>query len=155
MRFGWAGHLFQNIQVLPGHDFGAHEVEDSTGAALRPGTNAGEHLLAEGQAQVPGQDASGLAKTLCIQRPTGIGMQGAELAVHAGTATARVRSVDDVIVDEGRGLEQFEGGACLDDRGVVGSAPGSTPAPVAKQSPHPLPTGDQGLDGINKNKGCR
>ena len=146
------GDLFEDVQVLAGHHFGAHQVEDQPCPAAGGGPVAdfGEGFLAEGQAQVAGQDGGRVAEPFAVQRPALGLVQFAEAAVDAGAAPAGVRAVDDVVVDQGRGLEQLQGRAGRDDLAGAGLAAGAAPAPVAHERPQPLSARDQVGDGAHQ-----
>ena len=74
-------------------------------------------------------------------RQRGVGVDGVELDVHGLLAPAGGGAVHHVVVDEGEGVEQLEGGTGVDDRGVVGRAAGSDERPVAEGRSQPLAAG--------------
>ena len=118
------GDFFQDVQILPGHHFGAHQVEDQPRRAAGGGTvsDFSEGFLAEGQAEVTGQDGGRVAEPLTVQRPALGLVQFAEAAVHAGAAPAGIRAVNDVVMDQGCGLEQLQGRARRHHLGRAGLA---------------------------------
>ena len=58
--------------------------------------------------------------------------------VRGRRSPAHRRAVHHVVVDEGEGLQQLEGGAGVDDAGVVGVAARADEAPVAERRAQPL-----------------
>ena len=68
----------------------------------------------------------------------------------AGRPRRGRRAVHDVVVDQGEGVEQLEGGAGVDHRGVVRVAAGADVGPVAERRPQPLAAGhDQVGHGVD------
>ncbi len=126
------GHLFQDVQVLPRHHLGPHEVEDQPRPASRGRLLADvrEGLLAEGQAQVAGQDGCGVAEPFAVQGPALGLVELAEAAVDAGAAAPGVGPVDDVVVDQRGGLEELQGRPCGDHLARPSASP---PAPRQPQ----------------------
>ena len=70
-------------------------------------------------------------------------MQFAEAPVNAGTAPPGIGTINDVVVDQGGGLEQLQGAPGGDHLTGAGSAAGAAPAPVAHQRAEPFAAGDQ------------
>ena len=143
-----------DVQVLPGHDLGAHRGEDLPCGRGRVRGDArggvGEELFREGQAHVPGEDGRADPEVGGVRGPPGVAVQGLENAVHTGLAAARVRAVQDVVVDQRRGLEKFEGrrGGHGD---VVRHGPASrAPAPVAQQCAQALAAAREVLDRVHE-----
>jgi hypothetical protein len=89
--------------------------------------DVGEGFLAEGQAEVAGQNGGGVAEAFAVQGPALGLVELAEPAVYARSAAAGVRPVDDVVVDQGCRLEQLKRGACCDDVLRRGGAARSAP----------------------------
>ena len=149
------GDLPLHVQVLADHHLRAHEVEHGPGPRRARRGRAGEQLLAPGQAQVPGEDRGRHPEGGPVQGPAVLGVQGLEAAVDAGRAAAGVGAVDDVVVDQGGGLEELEGRPGTDHRGVLRVAARRPPAPVAQPRTQPLAPGGEPGDGLQQRQRVR
>jgi hypothetical protein len=147
-----AARLLEEVQVLPGHQLGAHHVVDGLAASDRVVREASgqQDLVRPRQAQVAEQDGRPDAEALRRPEPLGAAVHAGEATVRGGQAAARVGAVHHVVVDEGAGLEEFQRGGCTEGRIVVGSvARGTAKAPVAEGGPQPLPAGKEGGECID------
>ena len=70
-------------------------------------------------------------------------------AVGGGAAAAGVAVVHDVVVEQGRGLEELHRGGGLEG-GLVGTAPGGHVAPGEEPRPEALAALHEGLDGLRQ-----
>ena len=66
-------------------------------------------------------------------------MAGGEVDVDGRPPPAQARPVHHVVVEEGEGVEQLQGGAGVDHRRVGRVAAGADEGPVAERRPEPLP----------------
>jgi hypothetical protein len=117
--------LLEDVEVLAEGDLGAHQVElgaraGRAGAVLERPLGVGEDLVRPHEEQVAEQDRGGAAELVAGARPAAGRVHPGEAPVRRGRASTGVGVVDDVVVDEGRRVEQLEPGA--DARDGVGAA---------------------------------
>ncbi len=105
---------------------------------------ATQQLVGPAQQQVAEQDRGGGAVLLGVAAPAGVTVLGLEAAVRRGPAAAGVGGVHQVVVDQGTGVQQLEGGACADE-GVLVAQVGAYGAvsPVAEGRAEPLASRDR------------
>ena len=125
--------LFEQIEVLTGHEFGAHLVIDGLASADRVEGQAAvdEHLVSPGQTQVSDENRRSDAEALRRSEPFGAAMKRGEASMCGRQPAPGVRPVHDVIVDERTRLEELQRGRSGECLGGVGTAC-APPAPVAK-----------------------
>ncbi len=104
--------LLANVKILPIGDFDHHPVEQRQGAESR--ALFGSECFLEafgggGEKKISGNDRSRPPEFAAIAEPAVGGVERAECGVGRGLSSAQGRVVDDVVVDEGACLEQFEG----------------------------------------------
>ena len=104
---------------------GAHLAEQHVGVDVGQVADEDRHALAVATVLAP--PAAGLVLTAELD----VGRRGA----------GGVGSVHDVVVHQGEGVEQLEGGPGVDDAGIVRVAPGTHEGPVAERRPQALPAG--------------
>src|SRR5205085_6065754 len=128
-------------EVLPDVDLDAQLGEHVEGG---PG-GAGQHAVGVDEGQVAGQDGDPLAEAATLAPPAGEGVAGLELDVDGVHGPPGGRPVHDVVVDEGEGVEQLEGGPRVDHHAVGEVAFRSHESPVAERRPQPLAAGQDQL----------
>ena len=156
-------NLGADVEELPDHDVAAHLLAqtlrgDGGAEAVLRGL---EELLAQRQTDVAdddrGRDPEGLAVALVAER----GMEGLEPAMQGRSPAAGVRMIDDVVVDEGRGVEELEGSGCLGEPGArLGprgqlAAGGQLEAPPQEDGSDPLAAAGVGDERVTDLGGVR
>ena len=143
----WA-HGFHDVEELPGHELGPHPVEEGARTSEVLGSNpAGRvELLGPVQAQVAGEDGPGHAESVRVTAPAPLAMVSGECPVGGRHTPPCVAVVHDVVVDQGRALEELHRGGEPDDGVTVGATTGAM-APVEEGRAKSLPTGEQSTDG--------
>ena len=151
------GHLGHHVEVLTRHHAEAHPLELDPRPVLpgRAGEHAREGRLAHPQRDVAGEDRGGDAEVLRGVAPARLPVEGLEAAVHAGHPAAGVRAVQDVVVDQRRGLEQLERRARLGDAGVLRLATGRPPAEPGQDGAQALAARGQVRDRVHEGRGQR
>ncbi len=147
--------LGQDVQVLARPDLRAHQLEHRArplqGTRVEPGLR--EQLVAPAEQQVSEEDRGGGAEVGGGSMPARVMVPRGEAAMHGRLPATGVRAVDQIIVNQRRGLEELECGSRRDDRILVGGARGPvttaahvtgrrSPAPVAERRPEPLPAAE-------------
>ena len=102
----------------------------------------GEQLLGPVEAEVSGEDRPGDAEAVGVARPGLVGVPGGERPVRGRLAAAGVAVVHDVVVDQGRRLEELHRRREADQGGGVRLAGGAV-APVQEGGPQPLAAREQ------------
>ncbi len=119
-----AGHgLLEHVEVLPGHELGAHLVEDPLARGRGPPAARPlpvKQLVAPRPGTGRRQDRAGQAEPLAVAGPAAAPVQGGEAPVDRRRAAPGVGVVHDVVVDQGGGLEELQRGGRRDDRLAVG-----------------------------------
>ena len=101
--------LHGDIKDLSGDDFGAHGAPCRAGALKSGGGQAGavEHVICPGKREVAAEDGLRYAVVFGGPVPGILPVLGLEGPVRGGVAAPGVGGVDDVIVDEGAGLDEL------------------------------------------------
>ena len=84
-----------------------------------------------------------MAEAFVVQGPSIRLVELAEATVHTGTPAPGIGTVNDVVMDEGRGLEKFQSAASRQDVRVSGGTARTPPAPVAHQRTKPFSACDE------------
>src|SRR5690606_38508644 len=130
----------EDVQVLPGEHLGAHRPPRPQGPGERGRAQPGrvEQVIGPGQGQVAEQHRGCHAELPAVAAVAGSPVQLLELPVHRRVAAPGVGLVDEVVVHERTGLQQFQcaGGPQrrLRFRAVIGTT-GGAPAPPGEGGP--------------------
>ena len=102
-----------------------------------------EQRVGVDEGQVADEDGEALAEAARPRRRSAGGVHGVleDAGASTGRAPAGDAAVHHVVVDEGEGVQQLEGGAGVDDPGVAGSAPAPDGTPEAERRAQPLAAG--------------
>ena len=134
----------QQVEVLADVDLDPQLGEHLVGG----GRGAGQQLVGVDERQVADQDGDALAEAPGLAPPAVEGVAGLELDVDRVGAPAGGRAVHDVVVHQGEGVQQLQGGAGVDDGGVVRAPAGADVRPVAERRAEALAAGqDQVTEG--------
>ena len=143
---GAAAGLHGHVEELAGDHLRAAQVEH---LERRPTTwgSGRPQRRSSSSAQLSSRSPSRIAAAApyCSGSPRQPVARGARLegAVGRRTAAAGVGGVHVVVVDQGAGVQQLQGGAGPDQRGLVGDlGPDRAVAPVAERRPEPLAAAD-------------
>ncbi len=125
-----AGGL-DDVEELAAHQLGAHEVEDGApaGEVLRLEPRGRVQLLGPVEAQVAGQDRSGHAEPSRVAGPRLALVPSGDRTVRGRHTSAGVTVVHDVVMDQGRRLEELHRRRHAHQRVGVGLTGGAV-APV-------------------------
>ena len=91
------------------------------------------------EGQVADEDGHPLAEPAGLAPPAGRDVAGGEVDMDGRAAPPQPRPVHHVVVEQGEGVEQLEGGAGVDHRRVGRVTAGADEGPVAEGRPEPLP----------------
>ena len=113
----------------------------------RHGRDAVEQTIGIDESQIAHEDRNSLAVATRLSAASRPAMLGGEHFVgHRLAATTR-RTVHDVVVKEGEGVQQLEGRSGVDHDGTFRIAPGTHVSPMTERWPESLATGfDQSGD---------
>ena len=100
-----------------------------------------QHLVGVDEREVADEDRGAFAEAPRLAAPVGLGVQPLEVTVDRGQAAATVGVVHHVVVNQGERVQQFERGAGVDHRRIVGVAAGTDERPEAEGGPQPFATG--------------
>jgi hypothetical protein len=146
----------QEVEVLAHVELEAQLVPHSRAV----GGDVAQHHVGVDVRQVADEDGGALAVTAGLALPAAGPVPPDELDVGCRCAPSGVGAVHDVVVDEGEGVEQLEGGTGIDDPRIVGVAARANEGPVAERGPQALAPGvdqvaqrpqrldDRGVDGV-------
>ena len=99
------------VQQLATEHLGTHRPPRRSGSRRMPESvePVVEQVVRPGQGKISEQQRGGRPEVGRVAGPTVAGMGLLHRAVHAGLPAADVRVVDDVVVDQGAGLDEFQG----------------------------------------------
>ena len=103
--------LLEQVEVLPGHQLGAHLVEHrpGRGAAPRPGSpQPASSSSAQARHRSPSRIAPPAPNASAVAAPAAAAVQRREPAVRRGRPRRVSRAVHDVVVDQRAGVQQLE-----------------------------------------------
>ena len=125
-------------------------AEPATGAVDR----ARELTLREGEEQVAEEDGGVHPECVRGTAQSGVRVPAREVPVCGRLAAPRVRVIDDVVVDEGRRLEEFERRASQLDRILVPLriGPAACPPEPGEYRTAALPAGQEAARGFHEHR---
>lgn len=83
--------------------------------------------------------------------PLLLSMKRGEVTVRGGQAASSIRSVHDVVVDEGTGLEELQAAGCLEDSLIRrGFGRAAAPAPVTERRAEALSAREQSRERVSQ-----
>ena len=100
--------------------------------------DAGHEEVGVHEGEVPDEDGHPLAEPAGLAPPAGVDVAGGEVDVDGRAAPPQPRPVHHVVVEEGEGVEQFQGRAGVHHRRVFRVPAGADEGPVAERRPQPL-----------------
>ena len=138
-----------DIEILPGHQLGAHEIEATPRQVEGfPGEAALViRLIRPAQAEVAGEDRPGDAEPKAVALPAPVLVPGLEGAVRGREAASGIAGVDDVVVQQRRTLDELHGRRQRDRLRAVRPTPRAV-ADIEEDRPQSLAPAHQPADDL-------